>query len=80
MTHLRVGSGTASPLVGVWEMVDDTEQGMVILTGSHYTVVRVHKERDLPKGEQYTAKEALAFFQERVSSDGGSMSEIEETR
>tara|TARA_B100000745_G_scaffold13411_1_gene9984 strand:- start:788 stop:1333 length:546 start_codon:yes stop_codon:yes gene_type:complete len=80
VTHRRVGSGTASPLVGVWEMVDDTEQGMVILTGSHYTIVRMHKERDLPKGEQYTPEEALAFFQERVSSDGGAMSEIEETR
>ena len=40
----------------------------------------MHKERDLPKGEQYTPEEALAFFQERVSSDGGAMSEIEETR
>lgn len=80
MTHRRVGSGTASPLVGAWEMVDDTEQGMVIFTGSHYTIVRMHKERDLPKGEPYTPEEALAFFQERVSSDGGAMSEIEETR
>ena len=59
MTHRRVGSGTASPLVDVWEMVDDTEQGMVILTGSHYTIARMHKERDLPKGEQYTPEEAL---------------------
>jgi hypothetical protein len=61
-------------------MVGDTQQAIVILTGSHYTIVRMHKERALPKGEQYTAEEALAFFQERVSGDGGSTSEIEETR
>ena len=58
-THRRVGSGAASPLVGAWEMVDDTEQGVLIFTGTHYAVVRMHKERDLPKGEQYTPEEAL---------------------
>jgi len=40
-------------------MVDDTEQGVLIFTGTHYAVVRMHKERDLPKGEQYTPEEAL---------------------
>jgi hypothetical protein len=59
-THRRVGStGAESPLVGAWEMVDDTEQGVLIFTGTHYAVVRMHKERDLPKGEQYTPEEAL---------------------
>ena len=72
--------GAGSPLIGAWEMVDDTEQGVIIFTGTHHATVRMHKERDLPKGEQYTPEEALAFFQERVSSDGGAMSEIEETR
>ena len=46
-------------MVGAWEMVDDTEQGVLIFTGTHYAVVRMHKERDLPKGEQYTPEEAL---------------------
>ena len=40
-------------------MVDDAEQGVIIFTETHYAVVRVHKERDLPKGEQYTPEEAL---------------------
>ena len=58
--HRRVGStGADSPLVGAWEMVNDTEQGVLIFTGSHYAVARMHKERDLPKGEQYTPEEAL---------------------
>ena len=59
-TLRRVGSGgVSSPLVGAWEMVDATEQGVIIFTGTHYAVVRMHKERDLPKGEQYTPEEAL---------------------
>ena len=66
-THRRVGNtGVGSPLVGAWEMVDDTEQGMVIFTGTHYATVRMHKERDLPKGEQYTPQEAL----EAISTSG----------
>ena len=62
VTHRRVGSGAASPLVGAWEMVDATEQGVIIFTGTHYAVVRMHKERDLPKGEQYTPEEALTVL------------------
>ena len=53
------GSGVGSQLVGAWEMVDDTEQGVLIFTGTHYAVVRMHKERDIPNGEQYTPEEAL---------------------
>ena len=35
-SHRRVGgSGVGSPLVGAWEMVDDTEQGVLIFTGTH---------------------------------------------
>jgi len=60
LTFRRIpGSDTGSPLVGAWEMVDDTEQGVIIFTGTHHATVRMHKERDLPKGEQYTPEEAL---------------------
>ena len=51
--------GAGNPLVGAWEMVDDGEQGVMIFTETHYAVVRMNKERDLPKGEQYTPEEAL---------------------
>ena len=54
--------GAGSPLIGAWEMVDDTEQGVIIFTGTHHAVVRMHKERDLPKGEQYTPEEALTVL------------------
>ena len=40
-------------------MVDDAEQGVMIFTETHYAVVRMNKERDLPKAEQYTPEEAL---------------------
>ena len=52
-------SGVDSPLQGAWEMVDDTEQGVLIFTGTYHVVVRMHEERDLPKGEQYTPEEAF---------------------
>ena len=54
-THRRVGStGADSPLVGAWELVNDTRQGVLIFTGTHYAVVQMQKERNLPKGDQYT--------------------------
>ena len=59
-THRRVGStGADSPLVGAWELVNDTRQGVLIFTGTHYAVVQMQKERNLPKGDQYTPEEAL---------------------
>ena len=51
--------GAGSPLVGAWELVDDTRQGVLIYTGTHYAVVQMQKERNLPKGDQYTPEEAL---------------------
>ena len=47
-------SDTGSPLIGAWELVDDTRQGVFIFTGTHYAVVQMQKERNLPKGDQYT--------------------------
>ena len=32
---------------------------MLIFTGTHYAVVQMQKERNLPKGDQYTPEEAL---------------------
>ena len=40
-------------------MVDDPEQGVLIYTGTYHGVVRMDKERGLPKGEQYTPEEAF---------------------
>ena len=51
--------GAGSPLVGAWELVDDTRQGVLIYTGIHYAVVQMQKERNLPKGDQCTPEEAL---------------------
>ena len=58
--YRRVPSGgTETPLIGAWELVDDTRQGILIFTGTHYAVVQRQKERNLPKGDQYTPEEAL---------------------
>ena len=35
----------ANPLVGVWELVSDEEDGLLILTDSHFTDLTVRKER-----------------------------------
>jgi len=60
LTWSRVPSGgTDTPLIGAWELVDDTRQGVLIFTGTHYAVVQRQKERNLPKGDQYTPEEAL---------------------
>jgi len=60
LTFRRVGnSGAGSPLVGAWELVDDTRQGVLIYTGTHYAVVQMNKTRNLPKGDEYTPEEAL---------------------
>ena len=52
-------SDTGSPLIGAWALVDDTRQGVLIFTGTHYAVVQMQNERNLPKGDQYTPEEAL---------------------
>ena len=58
--YRRVPNGcTETPLIGAWELVDDTRQGILIFTGTHYAVVQRQKERNLPKGDQYTPEEAL---------------------
>ena len=60
LTYRRISdSGIDGPPVGAWELVDDIEQGVFVFTGTHYAVVRKHKERDLPKGAEYTPEEAL---------------------
>ena len=51
--------GAGSPLVGAWELVQDIWQGVAVFTGTHYAIVIMQKERNLPKGDQYTPEEAL---------------------
>ena len=59
-TWRRIPSGSAgSPLVGAWELVQDIWQGVAIFTGTHYAIVVMQKERNLPSGDQYTPEEAL---------------------
>jgi len=51
--------GAGSPLVGAWELVQDIWQGVAVFTGTHYAIVIMQKERNSPKGDQYTPEEAL---------------------
>ena len=52
-------SASGNPLVGAWELVQDIWQGVAIFTGTHYAIVVMQKERNLPSGDQYTPEEAL---------------------
>ncbi len=59
-TWRRIPSGSAgNPLVGAWELVQEISQGVAIFTGTHYAIVVMQKERNLPSGDQYTPEEAL---------------------
>ena len=51
--------GAGSPLVGAWELVQDIWQGVAVITGTHYAIVIMQKERNSPKGDQYTPEEAF---------------------
>jgi len=57
--HRLPDGGAGSPLVGAWELVQDIWQGVAVFTGTHYAIVIMQKERNLPKGDQYTPEEAL---------------------
>jgi len=52
-------SDTGSPLIGARELEQDIWQGVAIFTGTHYAIVVMQKERNLPSGDQYTPEEAL---------------------
>ena len=39
--------------------MQEISQGVAIFTGTHYAIVVMQKERNLPSGDQYTPEEAL---------------------
>ena len=52
----------SSPLVGVWELVSDSRDGLHLFTESHYTMVQMTKNRKRYQGNEPTqAEEAEAF-------------------
>ena len=48
-----------NPLVGAWELVSDSSDGILIYTGSHYSVVGAPKDRRRSSRERATPVEAL---------------------
>ena len=57
--HRIPDGGAGSPLVGAWELVQDNWQGVAVFTRTHYAIVIMQKERNSPKGDQYTPEEAF---------------------
>ena len=48
-----------NPLVGAWELVSDSDAGILIYTGSHCVLVGAPKDRRRSTGNQATPDEAL---------------------
>ena len=46
-----------SPLVGSWEMISDTDVGMAIIGESHYSAIRMSKNRKKPEGQSDASPE-----------------------
>ena len=53
-----------SPLVGAWELVSDTRQGIHIYTETHYSAVMMPKDRQRIEGREATSDEVMESYQD----------------
>ncbi|MFQ6028634.1 MAG: hypothetical protein ACE5Q6_14200 [Dehalococcoidia bacterium] len=53
----------SSPLVGAWEFVSDTHQGVWVFTETHYSAVMMRKDRQRIEGRELTPSEVLEAYQ-----------------
>ena len=53
----------ASPIVGAWEMVSDVDQGVVVFTDTHFSLVVMPKNRQRSTGGEPTPAEAMESYQ-----------------
>ena len=53
----------ASPLVGAWELVSDTDQGIMIFTETHYSGVAMSKNRKRSESKEQTPEAGLEVLQ-----------------
>ena len=52
----------SSPLVGAWEQVSDTDQGIMVLTETHFGMVIMPKNRQRSERSEPTPEEAMAGY------------------
>lgn len=52
----------SSPLVGAWEAVSDTDQGISVFTETHFSMVVMPKNRQRSEGSEPTPEEAMAAY------------------
>ena len=48
-----------NPLVGAWELVSESDTGIIIYTGSHYAASLMPKDRQRSTRDETTPDEAL---------------------
>lgn len=53
----------SSPLVGAWELVSDTRQGVWVFTETHHSAVAMDKNRQRSEGGEPTPDQAMEAYQ-----------------
>ena len=53
----------ASPLTGAWEMVSDVDQGVVVFTDTHFSLVVMPKNRQRSTNSEPSPEEAMESYQ-----------------
>ncbi len=54
----------SSPLAGAWERVSDTDQGILVLTETHFSMVVMPKNRQRSERNEPTPEEAMAAYRD----------------
>lgn len=62
----------ASSLIGTWEMISDTAIGVAMIGESHYSAIRMSKDRNKTEAEGDMSPEALMEEHENAGGQAGS--------
>ncbi len=54
----------SSPLVGSWELVSDTHQGVMVCSETHYSIVMMAKNRQRSGGDEPTPDEMIEAYRD----------------
>ena len=52
------------PIAGAWERVSDTDQGILVLTETHFSMVVMPKNRQRSERSEPTPEEAMAAYRD----------------
>ncbi len=58
------------PIAGAWERVSDTDQGILVLTETHFSMVVMPKNRQRSERSEPTPEEAMAAYRDLYAMAG----------